>query len=68
MKSARLIVQMLKCLKKNWGKLADESIHDLSPALVKQWRDKRLKQVKGATAIREMAMYSSVFDFGKNYF
>ncbi|CAI3123462.1 Tyrosine recombinase XerC [Acinetobacter baumannii] len=65
MKSARLIVQMLKCLKKNWGKLADESIHDLSPALVKQWRDKRLKQVKGATVIREMAMYSSVFDFAR---
>ncbi|HAV4287701.1 TPA: tyrosine-type recombinase/integrase [Acinetobacter baumannii] len=65
MKSARLIVQMLKCLKKNWGELADESIHNLTPALVKQWRDKRLKQVKGATVIREMAMYSSVFDFAR---
>jgi hypothetical protein len=52
MKSARLIIQMLKSLKKNWWKLADESIHDLTPALVKQWRVKRLKQVKGATVIR----------------
>ncbi len=65
MKSARLIVQMLKCLKKNWGEIADESIHNLTPSLVKQWRDKRLKQVKGATVIREMAMYSSVFDFAR---
>lgn len=55
--------------KENWGELADESIHNLTPALVKQWRDKRLKQVKGATVIREMAMYSSVLTLHeKNYF
>ncbi|WP_262770677.1 hypothetical protein [Acinetobacter oleivorans] len=63
MKSARLIIQMLKSLKKNWWKLADESIHALTPALVKQWRVKRLKQVKGATVIREMTMYSSISEF-----
>lgn len=65
MKSERLIVQMFKSLKKNWGDVAEESIHDITPAMAKQWRDKRLKKVQGATVIREMAMYSAVFDYAR---
>ena len=65
MKSAAFILQQLKSLKSQWGDLAEESIHDLSPVKVKQLRDKRLKSVKSGTVIRQMGLYSSVFDYAR---
>ena len=65
MKSSRLILQHLKSLKKHWGNITEESIHDLTPILVKTWRDARLKQVKPSTVNREISMYSSVFDYAR---
>ncbi|OUY07632.1 tyrosine-type recombinase/integrase [Acinetobacter populi] len=65
MKSAKFIAQQLKSLRKTWGPIADDSIHDLTPVKVKQWRDKRLKTVKPGTVIRQMGLYSSVFDHAR---
>lgn len=65
MKSEPFILQQVKLLKKQWGETAEISIHDLSPQLVKDWRDKRLKQVRPATVIRQFAIYSAAFEFAR---
>lgn len=65
LKSSAFIKQQLSLLKKQWGILAEESIHDLTPQKVKDWRDKRLKKVKPGTVIRQFAMFSSVFDYAR---
>lgn len=65
LRSSKLILQYLMCLKKSWGKDADISIHDLTPQKVKAWRDRRLKQVKPGTVIRQIGVYSSVYEFAR---
>ncbi|MDQ8937169.1 tyrosine-type recombinase/integrase [Acinetobacter rudis] len=65
MKSADFILQQLKALKSTWGADAEESIHDLTPAMVKRWRDQRLKTVKTSTVIRQMGVYSSAFEYAR---
>lgn len=64
-KSKSFIDQQLKLLKKQWGPFADISIHDLSPQIVKEWRDKRLKTVKPATVSRQFAVFSAAFNFAR---
>ncbi|MEN5173879.1 site-specific integrase [Acinetobacter higginsii] len=64
-KSKNFIDQQLKLLKKQWGPAADLSIHDLSPQIVKEWRDKRLKEVKPATISRQFAVFSAAFNFAR---
>ena len=64
-KSQKFIDQQLKLLRKQWGTSADLSIHDLSPQIVKDWRDKRLKAVKPATVSRQFAVYSAAFNYAR---
>ena len=53
----------LKWLSLYYGDLADSSIHDITPKLITENRDRRLKMVKPATVHREMSLGSAAFTF-----
>lgn len=53
----------IKYLDRYYGDLADISIHDITPKLITENREKRLKSVKPATVHREMSLGSSVFTY-----
>ena len=64
-KSKKFIDQQLKLLRKQWGTAADLSIHELTPQIVKDWRDKRLKEVKPATVSRQFSVFSAAFNYAR---
>ncbi len=51
---------------KYFGDLAEKSIYEIEPIDVKNWRDKRLKNVAPGTVHRQMCLYTSVFNYAKN--
>lgn len=65
MRGSVYIAQQLKAFDKYWGRLAKESIHNISPQLVTAWRNERLKKVSPGTVQRQMCLYSSVFTFAR---
>lgn len=44
------------------SKLGKYSLANLTPAVMAQWRDERLKRVKAGTVIRDLAVLSSIFN------
>ncbi len=65
-RGASFIAQQLKAFEKYWGKLALESIHNITPQKVTKWRNDRLKKVSPGTVQRQMCLYSSVFTYAKS--
>lgn len=53
----------LKWLDRYYGDLVDKSIHEITPKLITENRDRRLKMVQPATVHREMSLGSVVFTF-----
>jgi integrase len=53
----------LKWLDRYYGDLVDLSIHDITPKLITENRDRRLKMVQPATVHREMSLGSTAFTF-----
>jgi integrase len=47
------------------GDLATKSIYDFKPADIVRWRNKRILEVKSSTALREFAVYSSIFTYAQ---
>lgn len=66
MASAGYIMQQVKAFDKYFGKLANESIHDITPRKISLWRNNRLKEVSAGTVHRQMSLYSAVFTYAKN--
>lgn len=60
------VKQQLSSFEKYWGRLANESIHSITPQIVTKWRNDRLKQVAPGTVHRQMGLYSSIFTYAKN--
>ncbi|QFS18705.1 site-specific integrase [Acinetobacter indicus] len=57
------IKQQLGSFEKYWGKLAHQSIHEITPQKITKWRNDRLKEVSPGTVQRQMCLYSSVFTY-----
>lgn len=66
MRGYTFILQQLKTFDKYWGRLANESIHQITSRHITQWRNERLKQVSSGTVNRQMCLYSSIFSYAKN--
>lgn len=62
-KSKVYIKNHIKWLERYYGALTYLSIHDLTPKLITENRERRLQQVKPGTLHKEMSLGSSVFTF-----
>ena len=62
-KSKTYIKNHIKWLDRYYGDLTHFSIHDLTPKLITENRERRLKFVKPGTLHKEMSLGSSVFTF-----
>lgn len=66
MRGASFIRQQLTAFDKYFGDMAYESIHDITPQKVTEWRNDRLRGVAPGTVHRQMCLYSSVFNYAKS--
>jgi hypothetical protein len=66
MRGYTFIMQQLKTFDKYWGRLANESTHQIISRHITLWRNERLKQVSSGTVNRQMCLYSSIFSYAKN--
>lgn len=64
-KSAHIIRNKLDNIDRILGELATKSIHDFKPEDIVQWRNKRVLEVKSSTALREFAMFASIFSWAQ---
>ncbi len=65
LKSAHIIRNKLDNLERITGELATKSIHDFHPNDIVRWRNKRVLEVQSSTALREFAMFSSIFSYAQ---
>lgn len=63
MRGYKYIKQQLGSFEKYWGRLAKESIHDITPQKITKWRNDRLRDVSPGTVQRQMCLYSSIFTY-----
>jgi integrase len=64
-KSAPVIRNKLDNIDRILGPLATKSIYDFKPSDIVQWRNKRVLEVQSSTALREFAIFSSIFSFAQ---
>lgn len=65
LKSAFIIRNKLDNIERILGGIATKSIHDIRPKDIVEWRNKRIQEVKGSTALREFAMFSSIITYAQ---
>lgn len=65
LKSASVIRNKLDNIDRILGELATKSIYDFKPNDIVRWRNKRVLEVQSSTALREFAMFSSIFSFAQ---
>jgi integrase len=65
LKSAHVIRNKLNNIDRILGDLATKSIHDFQPNDIARWRNNRVLEVKSSTALREFAMFSSIFSYAQ---
>ena len=65
LKSKDVIRNNLNNIDRVLGDLATKSIYDFKPADIVRWRNKRILEVKSSTALREFAVYSSIFTYAQ---
>lgn len=65
LKSAYVIRNKLDNIDKILGNLATKSIYDIKPNDIVNWRNKRIQEIKSSTALREFAMFSSIFTYAQ---
>ncbi len=63
LKSAHVIRNKLDNIDRILEDLATKSIHDFKPEDIVRWRNKRVLEVKSSTALREFAMFASIFSW-----
>ena len=64
-KSAYVIRNKLNNIDRILGELATKSIYDFKPEDIVRWRNKRVLEVKSSTALREFAMFASIFSWAQ---
>lgn len=65
LKSNYVIRNKLDNIDRILGSLATKSIYDFKPADIVRWRNKRVLEVQSSTALREFAMFSSIFTYAQ---
>ena len=62
LRGAKYVKEQLKPFDAKFGELAEMSIHEITAKHLTNWRNKRLTQVSANTVLREIALFSSVFN------
>lgn len=65
LKSAPVIRNKFNNIDRILGGLATKSIYDFQPEDIVHWRNKRVLEVQRSTALREFAMFASVFSWAQ---
>lgn len=66
LKSAHVIRNKLDNIDRILGELATTSIYDFKPEdIIVRWRNKLILEVQSSTALREFAMFASVFSYAQ---
>ena len=65
LKSAHVIRNKLDNIDRILGELATSSIYDFKPEDIVRWRNKRILEVQSSTALREFAMFASIFSYAQ---
>lgn len=65
LKSAYVIRNKFDNIDRILGDLATKSIYDFQPEDIVRWRNKRVLEVQSSTALREFAMFASVFSWAQ---
>lgn len=66
LKSNYVIRNKLDNIDRILGGLATKSIYEFKPEDIVRWRNKRILEVQTSTALREFAMFSSIFTYAQN--
>lgn len=65
LKSNYVIRNKIDNLERIAPNLANKSIHDIKPIDIVNWRNSRVLQVQSSTALREFAIFSSIFNYAQ---
>lgn len=65
LRSASMMRNKLDNIDHILGELATKSIYDFKPNDIVRWRNKRVLEVKSSTALREFAIFSSIFSYAQ---
>lgn len=65
LKSNYVIRNKLDNIDRILGDLATKSIYEFKPADIVRWRNKRVLEVQSSTALREFAMFASIFAYAQ---
>lgn len=65
LKSSRVAKITIRRFIQSYPVLAETSIHDITPQMLTDWRNSRLKQVSSGTVLRDISLLSSIFSYAK---
>lgn len=64
-KSSRSINISINQFIENFTHIAEMSVHDITPQILTNWRNARLKQVSVGTVLRDISLLSSIFSYAQ---
>jgi len=64
-KSSRVIKISIKQFIDNYPHIAEMSVHDITPQVLTDWRNSRLKNVSTGTVLRDVSLYSAIFTYAQ---
>lgn len=65
LRSKRFIKISINQFIKTYPVLAETSIHDISPQMLTDWRNSRLKKVSQASVLRDISLFSAIFSYAQ---
>lgn len=64
-KSNRTVKNSIKHFVTNYQYIAEMSVHDITPQVLTEWRNSRLKNVSTGTVLRDISLYSAIFTYAQ---
>ncbi|QXW27169.1 site-specific integrase [Acinetobacter johnsonii] len=64
-KSARTIRISIKQFIETYPVISEMSIHDITPQILTDWRNSRLKNVSAGTVLRDISLFSAIFSYAQ---
>ncbi|OTG94646.1 tyrosine-type recombinase/integrase [Acinetobacter sp. ANC 3832] len=64
-KSSRTIKVSINHFIKNFLDIAEMSVHDITPQILTEWRNLRLKDVSTGTVLRDVSLFSAIFTYAQ---
>lgn len=65
LRSKRFIKMSINQFIKTYPILAETSIHDITPQMLTDWRNSRLKKVSPASVLRDISLFSAIFSYAQ---